>query len=211
MEKIIDQTIRRLLITFAVLLASVSVQAGEIDFSDLCCGSAGTSLERTIVGTGESVGVTATFNNPFTEQSTDLLYYNNGLVLGSGGLTLSWDVTFSEAVSLTSISISNPIITNLGFNVIGPGINESALLAGQGAGNYLLTNPLMMQGNTAYTFSAVNRNVTSPITTAGGLTFVSWTFGEVSEGNVPAPATLVLLGLGLASIGFQRRKHNAAA
>lgn len=190
----------------AILLLPLSAMAGYIDFTDLppCCGDNDTSLTRTVLGTGPSVGAIATIDNPFSEQGIDRLTYDRSLLLGSGGLTLSWDLTFSETVLLTEITLGNPIIVNLGFNVVGAGINASGLLAGLGAGNYVLSAPLMLLANETYTFSTVNRNITPPVTSSGGQRFERWTFGEVT--SVPEPGTLALFGIGLLGIGAARRR-----
>ncbi len=120
---------------------------------------------------------------------------------------MSWDVTFDQTVSLTEIELGNPVITNLGFNVVGAGVNESGLLAGALAGNHVLPSPLQFLANQTYTFSAVNRNITPPVTQAGGLRFAEWIFGENA---VPEPSSLAIFGIGALGLVVRRRRKRTA-
>lgn len=185
--------------------------AGVINFSPGLHGTV--SFTETITVAGPGAGATATFDNPFTESANpfgaaNTFFYADGLVLGSGTLPLSFDVTFSETVALTEVSLGDPIITFLGFNVTGEGVSESALLASQAAGNYVLESPLVFLKGEAYTFSSVNRNVTPPITSSGGTRFSQWTFGAPPTNPVPEPTSLAIFGIGALGLVFRRPRRS---
>lgn len=201
---------RLLKLTFMLLfgLSSLPTNAGLIDFSSGIGGST-TAFSATITGTGAGVGVQADFSNPMTEAPggtfINITYF--GLGLGSGGFPYSFDVTFNGTVSLYGWDAGGDVGSSNSFSIFGTGVNSTFLLSDI---DVSLGVPLTFLAGHTYNFSTPARCCDGDsTTTSGALGFETWNFGvgDVGDvGDVPEPSTIAVFFLGLAGLGFVRRK-----
>lgn len=144
-------------------------------------------------------GITASLTNPTKESGSPAFYADaSGPVLGSGGLTKSFDISFDQDVTLTSIQYAF-VFGNDDYTITGAGVNLS--LAGvDSASIAVIPSPTFLAGQ-AYSFYAQADNTGSG---SGGVTLDSMTFGVAT---VPVPTSLALLGTALAGFGVVARRR----
>ncbi|MDF2231602.1 VPLPA-CTERM sorting domain-containing protein [Albimonas sp. CAU 1670] len=194
-----------LALTAAVPASALSVGPSTLDFAGSAC-DAQTVCARTVSG-GIYDGVGAVFADPIVEAGTnDFFNAGAGLLLGSGGLGMSWTVVFDAEVVWTGGTLSYAS-NNVGFSVTGPGVSETALLSGLTEGPYSLGAGLTFLEGETYTFTSPNDNVGS--VGPGGVAFETFVFGP-SGTPVPLPAPVLMLGAGLAGlVALGRRRRGA--
>lgn len=187
---------------FILMIAAPHIKAGEIDFTDEA-GDGLTTFQQVIQGSGASVGVVATFQNPIVDAGSNVFFnISNGLALGTGGLGSSWEVVFDSTVELHSYTIDFSS-GNIPFDINGMGVNLVGLSNAQGT--VTPATPITFLANEVYTFSI------QPPVGFGGLTFSSWTFDPAAAAVVtPVPtlspvslAFFVMLISLIALIGFR--------
>lgn len=153
---------------------------------------------------------TATFGDVFVDSGVRQFFLDRhfGLGLGSGGIGSQWTVSFDHTVTLLSMNIDF-VISNHGFDITGPGVAASHLLAGKAAGVYALA-PITFQAQQAYVFSVDNH---CPLA-CGAVGFHSWEFAPVVEpaaNEVPEPPALALALVALAASAWPRRQGAQSA
>jgi PEP-CTERM motif-containing protein len=104
---------------------------------------------------------------------------------------------FNNAAGTTAPSAGSASAVNvLSFDVTQGGLNDVEQLLN-------LANPLGGDGAAYFVVDAINRNTSGPGAGKTGLIAIT---GGGSSRDVPEPTTLVLLGLGLFSLAFIRRR-----
>ena len=154
-------------------------------------------------------GTIASFFNPTRESGPSLFRSAatdpGSLYVGSGGTTMTFDVTFDNTVQWVGGNIGFIAFSFLGLDIVGLGVNENGLLAGATANSpFVLSTPLTFLGGQTYSFSAVNSTAGG---TRGAAAFTSWTFEAAPD--IPEPSTLALFAIALGGLGFMIRRRVA--
>jgi hypothetical protein len=194
------------------LLASVATANSTtlVKYGDLGTGICGTGSGAGAVATSLDYSVTA---SNYTLSTADSACYAPGLFRAwgaPGGLTMSFTVTTLTTIDLTSVSITgaNNDIPPIAFSVYGSqnGGANTSLGTFTGAGSFIpgtftfATASLLNTGDT-YTIGIVNNATQNAFTAA-----YSFTSAQL-DGTVPEPASLAVLGVGLAGIVALRRRR----
>ena len=189
-------------------------------------GAAGTigSVGVTVTGGFTSVQTECgTVGNYWTEPNASSLPYTGNSVVDNAPTACEMVTLVNEAIDLATITVTfdtaifNPIMAIVSMGAPGTSVtydfDQSFTVLSEGQGYW---------GDGSYTLSAGDRLVGTEfhgvIQFSGWVTSISWTssprenwhgftFGAVA--SVPEPGTLSLLGLGLAGLGFSRRKKAA--
>jgi len=222
--------IKSLSATVFMLVFSTAVHAVPINWVDWQSSSAGT-----VNGAIGGIGVTYTGNysfvqtgtgtNYWTENGTPAPYTGNSVIDNAPtasemialNLSARHSITFSEAILnpvMTIVSMGQPNLPvsydfDTDFSVLSNGVGYWSFANGGLPGTYTLDNVQdILTGNELHAAIQFNGLIS-------GITWTSspnenWhgiTVGALSA-SAPEPGILVLLGIGLAGIGFARRKKS---
>ena len=151
--------------------------------------------------------LTGTPTTPLTLQANAVLADNIG-ILSFGSQTIYGDL--GNAVGEGALSILLATGTDVfGLNVVGTdrGAFTAQFFRSDGSLIAAITESGLVDGFFGFRATAGDRiaGVTITNTDPAGIAYDNVTFNRVA--SVPEPAVLGLLGLGLAGLGFSRRKH----
>lgn len=211
-------------IAFLALLGSVASNsyAGPIEYSDRTTWESNTSSITNIdfegyvssgfsVYSGSDAGVT--FTGPSIYNFTDPIYVIDETYAEGGGLFSlgTGDVIFSSSRGIEATLPSN--ITSIGVDLGGYFEIRSTFDITLSTGEvFSSTVPNPSGGFWGITTDVAIASIIFDPTGGGGsyITMDNFSFGDSSVSvSVPEPASLALLSLGLAGLGFSRRKHKA--
>ncbi|XOV86164.1 MAG: hypothetical protein ACFHX7_14485 [Pseudomonadota bacterium] len=185
--------LKKIIASVVILFTANLASAAILDLTGSI--GAGTPAFTTVATDGTLV----TFSNVIQEGSGTNFFNSAGLALGSGGLGYQWDVVFSQSITFNTIRFSS-VITNLGFNISGPGVSATDLFVGVNGGMTTYAMPsITFIGNETYTFTSNNL-----CPSCGGIEIAEFGFEQVS---VPAPASVAVMLVALLGAGFWRQKQ----
>ncbi len=148
-------------------------------------------------------------STPLTLEANAVVVDNIGiLMLGSGMIYGDRNARIGEGA--LSILLDNETDV-FGFDIVGSDGGGLFLTQFFGSDGTLLGSFAQTASDSFFGFEvesgALIRGVSITNTDPGGLAYDNFTFNSVA--SVPEPASIALLGLGLAGIGFSRRKKGA--
>lgn len=233
------QAVRTTALVIVPLAAAVSAQAGTVVqlpyTGSPSCTVSGASGSRIAGDYGTSVnsppsaieglsfytsGGAATFNDVFSS-SVSLQMYDSGMINGpiAGGTEMRVDWNFILGISGNAIVDGYTIVFSLGtapgdstYGSTSGGFSSGGGLSGDYTGSNTLDINSIASGVTVY--ETVTLTLDTIASSGGNITVnapenVTFDFDPVAGATTPEPATLGLIGSGLAMLGllFRRRKH----
>ncbi|SEI09568.1 PEP-CTERM protein-sorting domain-containing protein [Rheinheimera pacifica] len=193
-----------LTITFLLAFTSRSINAAIIVFDS--------SIHRTnsFSYSLDEGAFTADFFNPVNEaDGRGFWYFERGLFIGSSATTLSFDVMFNQDVVWSEYDrLFFTDEEDLGVTLVGNGVSISNLFQGSTNGTNSFVSPITFLANEVYRFTS---NYHCEFSVCGGYVVNNLVINlaEQNADEVPAPSTLILLIMGLASIRLARRKNTS--